>query len=855
MGPLWTEEAGANLDGRARGAQVSYHAQAMGEPGSPGRQPLGGTVAPDGDIFRAIIDHAPIGIWLLRADGHLAFVNKTYCEAVGIREEQFLAAPHYSELYEPETAARCMASDAAALAQPGLHTSREHVRFTDGRLHEIEILKLRLTDEAGAVTGLIGLSLDVTERIAAEDRLRLLASVFENLREGAIITDPHGTILDVNPAFSAITGYTREEALGQSTRLLNSGRHHPEYFREMWEALASSGRWSDEVWNRRKDGSIYPEWLSISAVRDADGAIVRYVAVFSDISRLKRQEQELQRLAHHDPLTGLPNRVLLTDRMAQARARGRRSGNFMAVAYLDLDAFKPINDRFGHAAGDELLVAIARRLTDSLRGGDTVARLGGDEFVLLLLDLGTVGDLEAALGRVLEVVAQPVDLITAAERVTVTASLGACPCEDCDADLDELLRHADQAMYQAKREGRNRYHLYDPVHDLRARARGERVERLRLALDRHELELHYQPEVNMRTGELLALEGLARWRHPERGLLLPGDFLPDLEGSDLELAFGDWVIATALDQLLAWRAEGLECTVSVNVVARHLLEDGFVRKLERLLAERGPIPAGKLQFEVLESFALTDLFRASEVIESCRRLGVSFAIDDFGTGYSSLTYLRRLPVEALKIDQSFVRNMLHDPGDLVIVDGVVALGEAFGRTIVAEGVETVEHGLALLRLGCEVGQGHGIAHPMPAAELHGWVASWVPDVRWRTRERRAYAASDLPLLLAGRQHEDWIEAIESFVRSGSAAIVPPLDATSCPVGSWLAGSGRLRHAHRPELAAVVEAHQQAHDLGHEIVARRKGDDLVGAEVLLDDLHRQRDTLLERLRALQIAVFG
>ncbi|QQR75947.1 MAG: EAL domain-containing protein [Holophagales bacterium] len=827
----------------------------MGEPGSPGRQPLGGTVAPDGDIFRAIIDHAPIGIWLLRADGHLAFVNKTYCDAVGIGEEQFLAAPHYSELYEPETAARCMASDAAALAHPGLHTSREHVRFTDGRLHEIEILKLRLTDEAGAVTGLIGLSLDVTERIAAEDRLRLLASVFENLREGAIITDPRGTILDVNPAFTAITGYTRDEALGQSTRLLNSGRHHPEYFREMWEALASSGRWSDEVWNRRKDGSIYPEWLSISAVRDADGAVVRYVAVFSDISRLKRQEQEApasraprsadgsaescpvdrpdgagarprspQRQLHGGRLPR-PRRLQADQRPLRARRRRRAAGGDRSTAHR-------VAARRGHRRPSRRRrvrpLAARPRHGRGSRGGPAARPRGG------------------------RATRRPDHRRRAGDRHREPRCLSLRGLR-CRSRRAAAPRRPGDVPGQARRA--------EPLPPLRSRPRpaGEGARRAGRAVAAGArsswLELHYQPEVNMRTGELLALEGLARWRHPERGLLLPGDFLPDLEGSDIELAFGDWVIAAALDQLLAWRAEGLECTVSVNVVARHLLEDGFVRKLERLLAERGPIPAGKLQFEVLESFALTDLFRASEVIESCRRLGVSFAIDDFGTGYSSLTYLRRLPVEALKIDQSFVRNMLHDPGDLVIVDGVVALGEAFGRTIVAEGVETVEHGLALLRLGCEVGQGHGIAHPMPAAELRGWAASWVPDVRWRTRERRAYAASDLPLLLAGRQHEDWIEAIESFVRSGSGAIVPPLDATSCPVGSWLAGSGRLRHAHRPELAAVVEAHQQAHDLGCEIVARRKGDDLVGAEVLLDDLHRQLDTLLESLRALQIAVFG
>ncbi len=304
-------------------------------------------------------------------------------------------APHYSSLYDLPTGARCLAStDAEALARDGPHVSHETVRFADGRRHDLEVVKLRLTEPSGGVAGLIGLCLDVTERHATEARLRLLAGVFESAQEGIVICDAEGGIVDVNPSFTRITGWGRDEVLGRNPRLLGSGRHRPEFFQEMWSSLFTQGRWANEIWNRRKDGSIYPEWLGITTVRDEQGRVARFVGVFSDITRLKRQEEELQRLAHHDALTGLPNRVLLADRMGQAIALTRRTGKLLAVAYLDLDAFKPVNDRFGHDRGDALLQEIGRRLVATLRSGDTVSRLGGDEFVLLLPDLESIEECE-----------------------------------------------------------------------------------------------------------------------------------------------------------------------------------------------------------------------------------------------------------------------------------------------------------------------------------------------------------------------------------------------------------------------------------------------------------------------------
>jgi len=802
-------------------------------------------------ILRALKENAPIGAWLLGADGRLQFVNRTYCEAVGISEQQFLTAPHYSALYDEATAARCMASDAAALASDGLHTSYESIPLSDGAVHEFEVIKFRLRDASGVVTGLVGLSLDVTARRLAEDRMRLLASVFDNVQEGILISDGDGVIQDVNPSFTRITGYERDEVIGRNPRILNSGRQHPDFYREMWSTLASTGRWSNEIWNRRKDGSIYPEWLGITAVSGEQGKKARYVAIFSDISRLKRHEEELRRQAHHDPLTGLPNRLLLADRVTQAIALTQRNEHLMAVAYLDLDYFKPINDRFGHVAGDALLAEIGRRLIGALRSGDTVARLGGDEFVLLLPDQTSIEDCLEVLFRVLERVAEPVPLPGQPDPVSITASIGVSLFPHDARDPDELLRHADQAMYVAKREGRNRHQLFDPSHDAVTRANRTRLARLRQGLEGGEFELHYQPKINLRTGRFLGAEGLARWRHPERGLLLPADFLPDIEGGDLEARFGDWAMATALGQLAQWSQGGLETKVSVNMSARNLLSADFPRRLESALRGQPAVPKDRLQLEIVESTALGDLFRAGEVFETCRALGVTLAIDDFGTGYSSLTYLSRLPAETIKIDKSFVLGMLRDPGDLVIVDGVIALADAFGLNVIAEGVETTDQGLALLRLGCETAQGFGIAEPMPGERLPDWVRSHQPNLEWQEAPSRRGTGADDPLFAAEQWHRDWVARLVAAARSERGEPLPALGVDTCHVGRWIAGAGRLRLGNAPAFVDLEQAHAQVHRLGHQVAESLAQGDAQKTEALLAQIQASREDFVAKLHALQL----
>ena len=574
-----------------------------------------------------------------------------------------------------------------------------------------------------------GLALDITERKDSEARLQLAASVFSHSREGIMITRIDGTIIDVNEAFSHITGYSRAEIIGQNPRVLNSGRQDPVHYSAMWSGLHTQGHWCGEVWNRRKNGEVYAELLTISTVHDAQGQPQHYVALFSDITVAKTHEQQLEHIAHYDTLTSLPNRVLLADRLSQSMAQALRRGLSLAVIFIDLDGFKAVNDTHGHQAGDSLLMTIAGHMKQSLREGDTLARIGGDEFVAVLVDLTTAAECLPVVNRLLHAAAEPMQFGGA--RLQVSASLGVTLYpQDSDIDADQLQRQADQAMYQAKVSGKNRYHFFDTEHDRSVRVHHESLERIARALSAGEFVLHYQPKVNMRSGRVIGVEALIRWNHPEQGLLAPAMFLPTIENHPLSVPLGEWVMHHALQQISLWRDLGLDMAVSVNVGARQLQQANFVTRLQGILAAHPDVAATQLELEVLETSALEDIAGVAGIIEACRALGVSFALDDFGTGYASLTYLKHLPVAMLKIDQSFVRDMLGDPDDMAILQGVIGLAQAFQRDIIAEGVETPEHGRTLLGMGCDLAQGYGIARPMPAGDVPYWVQRWHHQPPW-----------------------------------------------------------------------------------------------------------------------------
>ena len=594
---------------------------------------------------------------------------------------------------------------------------------------DVSVSMSPIFDDAGKVIGASKIARNITERKLAEEKLRLSSSVFTHAWEGILITTTDGTIVDVNDAFSRITSYSRDEVLGKNPRMLSSGLQKQAFYADLWDSLIKKGHWYGEVWNRRKSGEMYAIVETISAVNDAQSIPRHYVAMLTDITRLKEHENELEHIAHYDPLTNLPNRILLADRMRQGITQVHRRNQSLAVVFLDLDGFKAINDKHGHEAGDRLLMSLASRMGQALREGDTVARIGGDEFVAVLLDLDSKATAVQLLNRLLAAAFEPVHFGDISLQVSASLGVAFYPQEE-DIDADQLLRQADQAMYQAKLAGKNRYHIFDTVLDHSIRTRHESLDRIRVAMIEQEFMLYYQPKVNMRTGAIIGAEALIRWNHPDRGLLSPALFLPEIEDHPLAIELGEWVIDTALTQIELWRSQGLDLHVSVNVSARQLQQPNFVTRLCEILASHPDIMLSSLELEVLETSALEDIAKASLLIESCQKLGVSFALDDFGTGYSSLTYLKQLAVNVLKIDQSFVRDMLDDSDDLAIIEAVVGLGRTFRRQVIAEGVETVEHGVQLLQLGCELAQGYGIARPMPADQLLSWEMTWRPYPAW-----------------------------------------------------------------------------------------------------------------------------
>jgi diguanylate cyclase (GGDEF)-like protein/PAS domain S-box-containing protein len=669
--------------------------------------------------YRLLFESANDGIFLSNANGFID-CNENGASMYGLSREEIIGRSASSLAPERQPDGRLseeIAGEKIALVLGGIPQQFEWRPLrADGVTMDVEITLSRVG--LGGDVCLQAVVRDITERKRAEESMRITASVFGNSQEAIVITSSENIITDVNPAFTHITGYSREEVLGRNPKLLSSGRQDKEFYGAMWKSLLQKKAWRGEMWNRRKSGEIYAELLAVSVICDNDGRVQRYVGVFSDISYLKEHEAELSRVANYDALTGVPNRRLLADRLRQAIARAQRSGRMIAVCYIDLDGFKRVNDQYGHEAGDQLLVNITIRLQESLRAGDTLARLGGDEFVVLFNDLAREQECLQVLDRILSIVAMPIVINT--HEIVISASIGVTFYPSDNEDGDTLLRHADQAMYVAKQTGKNRYHLYDPKHDQRVRSLHESRRHIVKGLESGEFELYYQPKIELISGDVVGVEALIRWHHPERGLLLPAEFLPFIEDSDLEVKLGEWVMDTAMAQLEAWGKEGVALEVSINISARHLQSPNFVSTLESKLALHPNLLRDKLQIEVLETAALEDIAQSSDTIDACRKLGVNFALDDFGTGYSSLAYLRKLSAETLKIDQTFVRGMLTDEGDRAIVQGIIALAKTFGRKTVAEGMEDAELMQVLIEVGCMYGQGFGIARPMTGQDFLKW---------------------------------------------------------------------------------------------------------------------------------------
>lgn len=570
--------------------------------------------------------------------------------------------------------------------------------------------------------------IDITEQKKTETKLKLAASVFTQAREGIMIIDRSRLVVDVNDAFCRLIGYERSEIVGINPTIFSCNRHSPEFFTNIWAVLDENGQWSGEIWHQRKNGDVFAGLVMLSAVTDVDGTTQNYVALITDITSMKNHQEQLEHVAHYDILTNLPNRMLLGDRLHHAMVQSERHGRSIAVAYLDLDGFKAVNDTYGHDVGDDLLIQLSELMSNSLRPGDTLARIGGDEFVAVLVDIESDSDCELVLKRFLE--AATTSVVVNGYTLQVSTSIGVTLYPQDGADADQLMRHADQAMYIAKQMGKNRYHQFDVKKDKSIKTQHETIENVQMGIERNEFVLFYQPKVNMKTGEVFGLEALIRWQHPERGLVYPGDFLPIIENHPTSLQLGEWVIDAVLRQISDWKSAGIEITVSINIDPYQLQQPDFVDKLTASLEKYPNVQPCAIRLEILETSALGDLTEVLSIMRACKCLGVSFALDDFGTGFSSLTYLKRLPVDLLKIDQSFVRDMLEDPDDRAIIMGIIGLASAFNREVIAEGVESLAHGTQLLEMGCSLAQGYGIAKPMPAEQVPDWINEWVPDPEW-----------------------------------------------------------------------------------------------------------------------------
>jgi diguanylate cyclase (GGDEF)-like protein/PAS domain S-box-containing protein len=662
---------------------------------------------------RAIFENAPDAGYILTLDGRLIDVNDEACRELGYTREELLATQ--VDDVDPGLGMReAKRSLLTRRAPPGGPLCLETVhRRKDGSEFPVE-LHLRaaqLSDQPGV----IAFGHNVTERLEAENRHRLAAKVFDETSEGIMITDAAARIISVNRSFTAITGYSADEALGHKPSLLRSGRHDGAFYRQLWDALLEVGSWRGEIWNRRKDGEIYPQWLAISTVRDAAGKPEYFIGIFSDITRQKRDAEHIRFLAYYDGLTGLPNRSLLADRVAQAIAAARRSGRGLAVLFMDLDGFKHVNDSLGHLVGDELLRRVGERLKQQIRDTDTLARFGGDEFVLMLSDVESVDDVRTGARRCIEALGSPIRINE--HEINITPSIGVSVFPADGEDFDQLIKNADTAMYRAKESGRNQYRLFEAGMNAQAVSRATLGNHLRRALERGQLLLHYQPQADIASGEIVGIEALVRWQHPELGLVPPADFIPVAEEIGVICALGEWVLNEACRQAVAWQHAGLpHLPVAVNLSALQLRRPDFLDTVRRALDSTGLEPHW-LEVELTESVLMHEAEAALSMLRELSKIGIRVAVDDFGTGYSSLAYLRRLPIDKLKIDRSFVRDLTVDRDDWVIVSTIIRMAHSLNLKVIAEGVETGEH-LAILRAqGCDEVQGYHLSRPLPAEEV------------------------------------------------------------------------------------------------------------------------------------------
>jgi diguanylate cyclase (GGDEF)-like protein/PAS domain S-box-containing protein len=663
--------------------------------------------------YRNLVDNLPQRVFFKDRNSVYVSCNSQFASDLGIAPEEIVGKTDF-DIFADDHARQYRLDDDRIMRKGDIEELEEPYKAGDCE-RVIQTVKTPIRNSEGEVVGILGIFWDITEKKQAEEKLRQSAAVFESTADGVMVTDVDNRIIAVNKAFTEITGYSESEALGKSPSFRRSERQDKAFYQDLWRSIERKGRWQGEIWNRRKSGEVYPEWMTISVVRDQEGRISNYVSVFSDITHVKQSQMQLDHMAHHDPLTDLPNRTLLTDRLGQAIRRALRSESRIAVLFIDLDRFKNVNDTLGHPTGDLLLQDVAQRLQNLLRQQDTIGRLGGDEFIILIEDLERPEVAESVATKVIDVLSSPFSI--RGQELFIGASIGISLFPNDSDSGQNLIKYADAAMYRAKEQGRNNYQFYTQELTDSAMERLELESALRRALEREQFELYYQPQIDLASGEMVGAEALLRWHHPEQGMIPPDKFIPLAEDSGQIVAIGDWVLQQACRQAQQWCNDSPQFVrLAINLSAIQIQRGDITGKVKEALSRSG-LPADKLELEITESVLMQYPEVAEVTLNGLREIGVELAIDDFGTGYSSLSYLKRFPIGVIKIDRSFVKDIPYDNNDTAITRAVIALGESLQMKIVAEGVESGEQAAFLLREGCDLAQGYYYSRPVPAKEM------------------------------------------------------------------------------------------------------------------------------------------